>query len=1459
MGAGGAVAVALRAARRSGQQTEIMADRTDVSQTFADPDGSLTTSVSALPRWVKDGSSWVSADASLVKQAGGTWAPAAALGGLSLSGGGSGLLATERSGSQSLSVTWPAALPAPTVSGAAATYAGVFPGVNLVVTADVSGGFSETLVIADQAAASDPQLQDLSLGVAASTGLSAHAGDSGTLAEETSSGSAVFFSPTPLAWDSAGAGASVSGPGGPGAHVAEPAAGYTAGSVKLGVPASLAAEPAADFPVYVDPSYSVASTMLTHGVADSDYPTGFFWSSTEMGAGKSPSSGVQRSYFRMNFPSQMSGSTIQSATFADTATNAGAAASTAHTVDLYSTGAISTSTTWDNQPSRGASTLAAFTTASTTPNLPVSWNVATLVQTAVNSGYPNWTLALVNANETAAANWVAFGDDPTISVTYTGGTAGVPVGTGPVSNATFLRFPVSDKVSLQVNVGSGDALVTTSDLSLPEISGPLTLGVSYNSLLTGSGVAQGSDGYGWRQSEGTDVRLYPNSDGAVTYLGEDGTAGIFTAPVSGGTTYGSPPVFHATLTSAPSSTGPCSGSAYQLTWHSTGEAMCFNSSGTLTSEVDRNGNTTAYTYNGNGQETQITYTPAGLSSPTETVTATWTGSYLTGLSQSGGSAGTKTITYGVNASGDLTSVKQADNTVITLGYDGSHDLTSIENGAGATTILGYNSTGQVTSVAQTYGSSNATATTRLAYVSATETEVADPNTNQSEPITSGQYTDYTLNSQDLATTTAQKPTGSSRTAAYDPIFGNVTSSTNGLQNGTTTNTYGANGGESLTQSQSPTGAVTSLAYPTSAGSGSDPNALYQPSSSTDAQNNATAYKYDGPGNQLSSDDALAAKAQVSYYSDGVEKTSTTPAPDNAVTSYTPSPQNPAQIITVTPPASGSSLKPIQISYDGFGRVSTVTNGDGDEVTYTYDLADRIKQEAYTGPQAAVTVSYYYDGAGNLKTQTDSTGTTGWTYDGRNQVLTKTAASGGGTLTYNYDADGNLITSKDAGGTTTYNYNALNQLASLDDPTGAVWKFTYNNADERLITYFDTNSTETTYAEKEAVSYDAAGRITEIITTRDSASPATVSDIAYSYTKYSGTSVCTAPAVVPATTNTDLLQYSTNKVTGAVSQYCYDIGNRLIEVTNDNGTTYNYGYDFDGDMQSGSNKGAESYNSVSQLTNTGYTYDGAGQQTATPGNGTATYNDAGQLTGLSDAGGNGQENITYTGAAQDEVLSDGSVTAITYGLAGQDGQPWIQSYTPAGSATDYIIHDQQGDELGYIQGGTSYAFATDNLGSVTAVVNSSGTTVASYTYDPYGHSNTSTGTDASQNLLDYTGALVDPASSNYLHFGDRWYNPVTDNFTSQDLDTFLNNPANGNRYAYAADDPANNIDPTGYSPLNDIIDVLGGIGFVAGVVGGALAAAEVAPVAAAVLFGVSIATGEPAAVVTFLCNVETCGS
>jgi RHS repeat-associated protein len=1409
----GAAAVrALSAARRSGHRTEILADRTEFSQTFANPGGTFTTVTSVLPRQVKRGSSWVTADASLVSTADGSWAPRAALGGLTLSGGGGRVLATARSSDRWLSVTWPQALPAPRVSGARATYADVFPGVDLLVTAGLTGGFTETLVIHDKSAAADPQLRGLTLGVSASAGLTAHNRGKGSITEETASGQPVFFSPSPVGWDSGSAGsgaASAAGPGPGGRTVPVPAA-YSSGSVRLSVPASLLSGPASSFPVYVDPAYSQTPAWENYGEVQSAYPDAAELDSTYDGnvSVGYDGGGIDRGEYVFGLPPAPDSAavTIQSATMTGTAVSTFTPASTSHTINASYVSQYSSSSTWNNPPSVLAGPSAqTFTTASTTPDQNVSWNVASWLQTAYSDSAFQMSVQLANSDETDSGPFVEFGPDPTLSFTYTQPAPSVPVGTGPVSNATFLSFPVSDKVSLQVDVGSGNALLTTSDLTLPEAGSSLTLGNAYNSLLVDSAVNEGADRNGWRQREGADVRLYLGSDGTITFLGEDGTAGTFTAPSGSGTTYGSPAVFHATLSSAPGSA--CSGSAYQLTWHQTGEVMCFNGTGLLTSQADRNGNTTAYSYNGSGQETQVAYTPEGESSPVETVAVSYTGSYLTGLSESGGSTGTKTVSYGISSSGDLTSVQQPGGTTITLGYDGSHDLTSIENGNGTTTQLTYNSADQVTSVSQPYGTCGctATATTRLSYVSATETQVAAPSTNQSEPVSSVPNTTYTINSQDLVTKVVDAA-GDTRAAKYTS-FNDVETATDGLT-GTTTNTYTSNGGESLNSSASPTGATSTLDYTNSA-SGANPMAEYLPSSSTDAQGNATTYTYYGAGNLSEATNALAAAAQVTYNADGTPATSKDP--DGGVTSYSYNSLH--QLTTATPPTTGS-LKPITITYDGFGRVATVTDGDGNMVTDTYDLADRIIKQAYTGGSRTLTVTYAYDGAGNLQTQTDPSGTTSWTYNGRNQVLTRNAASGG-NLTYAYDADGNLTSSTDAGGTTSYTYNDLDQLASLTDPTGVLWGFSYNAAGERTHTWYDTNAGETTYGIKDLIGYDVGGRINLIEATGNSGA-STLSDISYCYNSdISGTTCGDSDS-----TDTSLVRYSINKQTSAVTKYTYDDANRLE----------GFGYDKDGDVTSGAKAGTLTYNTSNQITTSGYGYDKDGNLTADPSNGTLTYNDAGQLVSASAATGGGgssaSESFTYSGASQDQPLSDGSATNITYGLASQYGQPWVDSYT-TGGATDYVIRDQQGDPLGMVRDGKSYIFLTDDVGSVTTVAGSCGCADATYSYTLYGALTADSGTLASDNLIRYTGALTDiftAGSTGYVHDGNRWYDPETGAFASQDANSYVASPANGNRYAYAADNPINNIDPAGMFSFpvffNGLMTSIGN-GMVEGAIGGCI--------------------------------------
>lgn len=256
-------------AASAGQPVEVLSDRTDYAQTFADPDGGFTLDESASPvRVQRPDGSWVPVDPALAQQPDGSYAPAAITTGLRLSGGGPGPLYTLSQSGASLAVSWPGGpLPVPSVAGATATYANVLPGVNLLVSATPTG-VSELLQVTSAAAASSAALARLAFPVAAQ-GLSLSADGLGVLSAADSSGAVVFSAPPPQMWDSAGSQApggpaaaaapatasSGSGAAGPvaGDHVAVIPVTVSAGSIALAPAASVLSGASTVYPVYIDP------------------------------------------------------------------------------------------------------------------------------------------------------------------------------------------------------------------------------------------------------------------------------------------------------------------------------------------------------------------------------------------------------------------------------------------------------------------------------------------------------------------------------------------------------------------------------------------------------------------------------------------------------------------------------------------------------------------------------------------------------------------------------------------------------------------------------------------------------------------------------------------------------------------------------------------------------------------------------------------------------------------------------------------------------------------------------------------------------------------------------------------------------------------------------------------------------------------------------------------------------
>ncbi|WP_405557729.1 hypothetical protein OHV08_28140 [Streptomyces canus] len=452
---------AMLAAKSQHSPVEVMNDRTDASQTFANPNGTFSYQVSAQPRWVERGGAWAKLDTKLERTKSGAVAPVRSESPLLLSGGGSGPLATMTVDGRKLSVSWPSALPKPSLSGDTATYANVLPhGVDLRVTVTAAGGVEETLVVKNAQAAADPQLATLALNTVNGSGTSLVQDAGGNVTMKDKHGRALVTSPAPVMWDSAdiapaaspGASAGLTAPRRQAGTAVTASTARTPGSrartgrvravlknrfLTLSPDMSLLKGKATAYPVYIDPAFTphpASGSTLHYDEVQQAYPTVSNYDSGASGGlavgyqGFSSPTGIERTYYNLSVPSAIYSAHVISATLNTKVTYAAASGSNSTTVNVFSTGSMSSSTTWNNQPAKATgatnpnypspNTSKAFTTTSSSPNLAVSFDLTSGMASIASSHGNNWTLGLFNATETNDVDLVRFANNPTFSITY---------------------------------------------------------------------------------------------------------------------------------------------------------------------------------------------------------------------------------------------------------------------------------------------------------------------------------------------------------------------------------------------------------------------------------------------------------------------------------------------------------------------------------------------------------------------------------------------------------------------------------------------------------------------------------------------------------------------------------------------------------------------------------------------------------------------------------------------------------------------------------------------------------------------------------------------------------------------------------------------------------------------------------------------------------------------------------
>ncbi len=435
-------------ARRTGKPVEVASLRTEKREVVANPLGTLTLTQHAHPVRARKNGTWVPVDATL-HRSGGRIAPKATTLDVTFSAGGDTTLATLTERGRSLTLTWPEQLPEPVLNENEATYPEVLPGVDLKVRATTET-VGQALVVKNAEAAGNPKLKQFQLGLNAKGLRIEEDKEAGTLRALNPAGQELFASSTPRMWDSSN-GEQAEGERGdkeaPAAartrrSVAAPAPGdlepgvksadvdmvYAAGKLTLTPDQSLLNGEDTTYPVYIDPTFGGARQAWT--IAYKPAPNSSFWNGTGWGgSGKKATEarvgyeretgGTARSFFQMDSKA-LAGVEVISAQF--TIVNTHSWTCQAKPVELWDTGTISASTTWNKQPSwmkkLETKNFSHGNESVGCADKGVDFNVTSMAKDAANKKWANMTLGLRASNESDTGSWKKFNSNPKLIVEY---------------------------------------------------------------------------------------------------------------------------------------------------------------------------------------------------------------------------------------------------------------------------------------------------------------------------------------------------------------------------------------------------------------------------------------------------------------------------------------------------------------------------------------------------------------------------------------------------------------------------------------------------------------------------------------------------------------------------------------------------------------------------------------------------------------------------------------------------------------------------------------------------------------------------------------------------------------------------------------------------------------------------------------------------------------------------------
>ncbi|WIM99888.1 hypothetical protein ACTOB_003556 [Actinoplanes oblitus] len=391
---------------------------TETDSVTATSDGSIRWNHNFRPVRVRKGADWIPVDTTLMETADGRIAPVAASADVSFSAGGDAPMVTIEEGAKEFALDSPLSpLPAPVLAGDTATYPDVLPGVDLQLKADVDG-FSQLLVVRNASAARNPRLKELTFH-GAGKGLRLASDNDGNLRTTDDRGAVVMTGGGPTMWDAAQNAVLTGRPQHGNGQMKRMRSGVTGDAITLTPDQGMLGSADTLFPVYIDPSLTLSRTAWS--IVDTNTPTTAYWNSSQEAQIGTLNGGTtkRRSYFSFELAgTAVAGRNVTAATLQLTETYSGSC--TARQFSLYSTGPVSSATTWNNQPALGAlqsSATVAKGFSTSCPGGPVAMDATAAVRAAATAG-GTATLGLRAASETDNTYFKRFSNNPTLTITY---------------------------------------------------------------------------------------------------------------------------------------------------------------------------------------------------------------------------------------------------------------------------------------------------------------------------------------------------------------------------------------------------------------------------------------------------------------------------------------------------------------------------------------------------------------------------------------------------------------------------------------------------------------------------------------------------------------------------------------------------------------------------------------------------------------------------------------------------------------------------------------------------------------------------------------------------------------------------------------------------------------------------------------------------------------------------------